>query len=458
MTQTKNIGTMSKPSMNPVLRGFWSTPSRFKVLYGGRSSSKSWDAAANSVRVAQKVNVRILCVRMFQNKIKQSVYTLIKNQIARFGLSDKFKILGNEIQCLSTGSEFFFYGLARNYEEIKSTEDVDILWIEEAHFLTKEMWIDLEPTIRNEGSEIWIIFNPKLATDFAYQRFVVDPPEGAVVRQINYDENGFLSNTMRATIDRMREEDPEEFDHIYGGQPRQDDDSVIIKRSWVMAAIDAHKKLGIEPTGAQRLGYDVGDTGDNCATVRAKGLLTQEIREWQGSEDELMKSAKIVYAQAREHQAKIWYDNIGVGAFSGSKFQELNAETKARIKYDGFGAGSRIHKPEKIYQHGIKNKDFFSNLKAQAWWLVADRFRNTYAAIHNGEKFKDHELIAIDGSVDHLEKLIDELCTPKKDFDSYGKVKVQSKKDLVSSPNIAEAFIIAYSPLIASSVNYGDIL
>ncbi|HEE4467329.1 TPA: PBSX family phage terminase large subunit, partial [Klebsiella pneumoniae] len=31
----------SKPTLNPVLRSFWTTQARNKVLYGGRSSSKS---------------------------------------------------------------------------------------------------------------------------------------------------------------------------------------------------------------------------------------------------------------------------------------------------------------------------------------------------------------------------------------------------------------------------------
>ena len=48
-----------------------------------------------------------------------------------------------------------------------------------------------------------------------------------------------------------------------------------------------------------------------------------------------------------------------------------------------------------------------------------------------------------------LDKLIDELSTPMRDFDNSGKVKVESKKDLakrdIMSPNIADSFIIANS-------------
>ena len=106
------------PTLNPVLRDFWSMWARIYVLYGGRGSSKSWDAAGRAIAIAQMCCVRILCTRQFQNKIENSVYTLLKNQILRFGLQDDFIILNTKIIHKYTGSEFIFYGLWRNIEEI----------------------------------------------------------------------------------------------------------------------------------------------------------------------------------------------------------------------------------------------------------------------------------------------------------------------------------------------------
>lgn len=48
----------------------------------------------------------------------------------------------------------------------------------------------LIPTVREEGSEIIITFNPELETDETYQRFVVHPPPNAVVVKINYHDIG----------------------------------------------------------------------------------------------------------------------------------------------------------------------------------------------------------------------------------------------------------------------------
>ena len=452
-----------KPTLNPALKPFWQKPARNRVLYGGRDSTKSWDAAGMAIAIAQSCSVRVLCTRQFQNKIEESVYTLLKIQIARFGLSDDFTILNTKIIHKYTGSEFIFYGLWRHVEEIRSLEGVDIHWAEEAHLLSKEQWDIIEPTLRKEGSQHWIIFNPRFITDFVWKRFVVKPPPDTVSRQINYDENPFLSNTSRKVIEGVKAEDEEDYRHRYLGEPKSDDDRVIIKRSHLLAAVDAHKKLGIVPTGSKRIGYDVADDGNDMnATVAAYGLLAMSVQEWKGKTDDLMGSCSRVHMQARQLQADIFYDNIGIGAFAGSKFKELNASTRARIRYKGFGAGAKKHKPDAEYQPGICNKDFFSNLKAQAWWLVADRLRNTYDAVHHGQVFAEHELISINSGMEHLERLIDELSTPRQDFDTAGRVKVESKDDLaarnIPSHNLADAFIMAYNPLIGTLINYKDLL
>ena len=101
----------STPTLNPALRDFWLTPARNRVLYGGRSSSKSWDAAGFAVYLATQCNIRVLCARQFQNKIAESVYTLLKIQISRFGLANQFAITENTIRHKVTGAEFMFYGL-----------------------------------------------------------------------------------------------------------------------------------------------------------------------------------------------------------------------------------------------------------------------------------------------------------------------------------------------------------
>lgn len=445
------------PTLNPCLRSFWLQPARNRVLYGGRASSKSWDAAGFAIFLAQSCSVRFLCARQFQNRIEESVYTLLKIQIERFGLRDQFRILDNKIIHKRTGSEFVFYGLWRHIKEIKSLEGIDICWLEEAHALTEAQWDILEPTLRKEGSQFWVIFNPQLVTDFAWKRFVVNPPPNTIKRLINYTENPFLSITIRDVISAAEAEDYEDYEHIYLGVPRDDDDTAIIKRSWIMAAIGAHKVLGIEPSGSDRIGFDVADSGaDKCALVAAHGPLATWSDLWKGREDELLKSCTRAWSAAADRRADITYDSIGVGATAGAKFNELNDTDDARgrrlyINHVGFNAGGAVWQPEVRYANSQrKNKDMFSNIKAQAWWLVSDRLRNTFNAVRNGAVFDQADMIFIDEDMPNLSQLVEELATPKRDFDLAGKVKVESKKDLdkreIPSPNLADAFIMAFTP------------
>jgi phage terminase large subunit len=449
------------PSLNPALRDFWLTPARIRVLYGGRSSSKSWDAAGFAIFLTQRMRLRFLCTRQFQNKIEESVYTLLKVQIERFGLQKQFKILDNKIICRSTGSEFVFYGLWRHVSEIKSLEGIDVHWAEEAHLLTEDQWKIIDPTLRKEGSQHWIIFNPRLATDFTYQRFVRKPPPDTVSRLINYTENPFLSSTILKVIEGAKAEDEDEFRHIYMGEPKLDDAKSVIQRAWLMAAIDAHKTLGIEIRGAKRKGFDVADAGEDfCATVDAHGPLATSSEMWKGGENELLKSCTRVYMAAQAGGSAIVYDAIGVGAGAGAKFNELNAVTTGpRVEHSKFFAGGSVFKPDSKYTGTeVLNKDFFSNIKAQAWWLVADRLRNTYNAVRHGQKFPDDEMIFIDGSMPNLDQLMDELSTPLRDYDLAQRVKVESKKDLakrgIASPNIGDAFIMAFLPSVMKKTSF----
>src|SRR3990172_43246 len=110
--------------LNPALRDFWRAKSRYKALYGGRASSKSHDAAGFAVFLAANYKVRILCARQFQNRISESVYNLIKDKIENSEFNGEFDLTKNSIVHKGTGSEFIFYGIARNLSEIKSTEGI----------------------------------------------------------------------------------------------------------------------------------------------------------------------------------------------------------------------------------------------------------------------------------------------------------------------------------------------
>lgn len=424
-------------------------PHRYKIAYGGRGSGKSWTIARLLIEISRRINCRILCGRELQNSISDSVIQLLSDTIARCGYQNEFDIQRNRIYHIATGSNFLFYGIKNNPTKIKSLEGVDVCWIEEAENVSKESWDILIPTIRKEGSEIWLSFNPKNILDDTYQRFIVNQPKDSVILKINYDKNEFFPETLRLEMEECKDRDYELYRHVWLGEPVADSDLAVIKPLWIDAAVNAHAKLGFKAEGERRIGFDVADEGaDSNANCMSHGSIVMDCKSWKGGD--VISSADRTLTNATDFAAtKIIYDSIGVGA--GVKAHYNRVLKAGSVEADGFNAGGAVVSPDREYIAGKKNKDMFANIKAQAWWSVRDRFYKTYRAIEFGDVYPVDELISLSATIAELEYLKAELSRPRIDYDNNGRVKVESKKDMakrgIPSPNLADSLIMCYAPL-----------
>lgn len=204
-----------------ALAGIWQ-PMRYKVMHGGRGGGKSWSVAGVLLVMAAAKPLRVLCAREIQKSIKQSVHQLLTDQIARLGLGAFFEVLDTEIRGIN-GSQFFFSGLqSHTVDSIKSFEGCDIVWVEEAHGVSKKSWDVLIPTIRKEGSEIWLTLNPDMETDETYQRFISTPSPDTWVTAINWRDNPWfprvLDDERKKAKRTMLKED---YEHIWEGRARR---------------------------------------------------------------------------------------------------------------------------------------------------------------------------------------------------------------------------------------------
>ena len=211
----------------PDKLGILFKPARYKVLYGGRGSGKSWGVARALIVKALEGKKRILCTREVQRSIKDSVHKLLSDQIEAMGLSGAFRVLETEIRG-PNGSEFLFSGLStQTAESIKSYEGVDICWCEEAQAISDRSWNILAPTIRKPGSEIWITFNPDLDSDPTYQRFVVAPPAGAIVVKMDYHDNPWFPDELEAERVHCQKAMPLDYANIWEGACKSSIDGAI---------------------------------------------------------------------------------------------------------------------------------------------------------------------------------------------------------------------------------------
>jgi len=203
-------------------------PARYKVAYGGRGGAKSWGFARALLLLGIHKKLRILCTREVQKSIRDSVHKLLDDQIQMLGLGHKYQVLDQEIRG-TNGTEIIFAGLsALTVESIKSYEGCDIVWVEEGQTISNRSWKILIPTIRKddrdkytpvlEASEIWISFNPELETDPTFERFVLNPPPGAIVVKMNWRDNPWFNEVLEAERLHCKATEPKDYPNIWEGE------------------------------------------------------------------------------------------------------------------------------------------------------------------------------------------------------------------------------------------------
>lgn len=193
---------------------------RYKVLHGGRGSSKSWTVARALLIQGAQRPMRILCTREVQKSIKESVKRLLDDQIEGLGLGAFYQSLETEIRGLN-GTTFVFSGLASHtVDSVKSFEGCDVCWVEEAQTVSKKSWDILTPTIRKPGSEIWVTFNPLLDTDEVWRRFVENTPPNSCVLQVNWSDNPWFPEVLEQERQHAQETAPDDYDNIWEGKCR----------------------------------------------------------------------------------------------------------------------------------------------------------------------------------------------------------------------------------------------
>jgi phage terminase large subunit len=236
-------------------------PARYKAFLGGRGGGKSWGFSLALLVMGAQQKKRILCTREIQGSIRESVHKLLCTCIENHKLEKFYRITRDAIYG-KNGTEFIFHGLKHDPQKIKSLEGVDICWVEEAQRISNESWDVLIPTIRKEGSQIWISFNPNLETDPTYQRFVINQRPNQLTVKVNYWDNRFFSKELRTEMEYQKEIDYDDYLHIWEGQCKTASDAQIFKNKYVVEDFDSPSSV------TYYYGLDWGFSQDPTAVLR----------------------------------------------------------------------------------------------------------------------------------------------------------------------------------------------
>ena len=246
-------------------------------------------------------------------------------------------------------------------------------------------------------------------------------------------------------------------------------EGVLIPSEWVQAAVDAHIKLGIQPTGKRLGAMDVADEGrDKNAFSTRHGFLLENVREWSGVGSDIYQSVEKVFGfceQDNLEEFRFDEDGLGAGVRGDARAinEQRNAARRPSILATPFRGSGAVFDPDDEAVRGDNgqaarlNKDFFANAKAQSWWRLRKLFQNTWRAVVEGMAYNPDEIISISSSMALKDKLIIELSQPTYSINGVGKIVIDKQPDGTRSPNLADSVMINYAPM-NSALNIWELL
>lgn len=234
---------------------------REAAVYGGRYSLKSHTVARVLLIRARQKKIRVACFREFQNSIADSSHQLLKDLINQYGLTD-FKVTNTSIINTVNGSDFIFNGLHNNEQSVKSTEGIDIAWVEEAQTVSNTSLEVLTPTVRKPGSQLIYTYNRLLEDDPVHHRLVLEGRPNTLIINTNYDialKYGMMPDVIRLEMEDDRDRRPSLYKHKWLGEPSSSERKIY--KDWAIIDEIPHEAR------LERYGLDFGYTNDPTAII-----------------------------------------------------------------------------------------------------------------------------------------------------------------------------------------------
>ena len=442
----------------------YESDSRYRIAVGGRGSGKSMTIAMLCILEAIQ-GKKILCCREYQNSIQESVHALIASLIDSLGVQG-FNVTRDKISH-SSGGEFIFKGLARNAESIKSLFGTDVCWVEEGQTISEESLRLLTPTIREAGSYFFITANPRSEADPLTERFLkgrmltlrqegIYRDETHTIVRANYTENPYFPAELE--VERQKDKatlSDAEYEHIWEGQTLDEVDTSIIIPDWFNAAVGLAESIKLRPSGAKVVAHDVSDLGkdDKAVVVRHGPVILTVAAKSDGTASDGLDWA-IQHVDDFRADTFIWdSDGIGLG-LAREVERQLGPRNVRTVPFHG---GERADNPDAMYDHHRTNKDAFFNRRAQAYWMLRDRFYKSYQ-LSQGEYVDPDECIFLDPDMPNLSALRAEVCRIPRKPNAHGKIQLMTKSEMAKpplnlpSPNLADALAYAFS--ISDDITY----
>lgn len=305
---------------------------RYTIFHGGRGSAKSMSCATALVIRAAAEPLRILCFREIQESIDESVKAIIEQRIKDCGLEYFFRIGKKEINGLN-GSKFIFRGLSdETNDSIKSLNDIDIAWGEEGQAISKDSLQKFLPTIRKDTSEIWFTMNPELDTDPVYVTFIEKRPANARIIQVNWDQNPFWNAAMEAERLRSKNDDPDDYDHIWEGIPKSAVAGAIYRKEMhSLVTGNRIRPLSADPVLSTHAVFDLGINDMTSITISQADISGLRVLAFHEDHNNDLKEYSDWLKDNGWKDAIVWFPHDG-----GARSIQTNMTSKAMMESYGW--------------------------------------------------------------------------------------------------------------------------
>jgi phage terminase large subunit len=259
----------------------------YRGSYGGRGSAKTRTfAKMAAVRGAMfgdaGVHGVVVCGREFMNSLADSSFAEVKTAIAEEPwLAAKYDVGESYIRTKDGRVEFAFIGLRRSLMSLKSKSRILILWVDEAEQVSEDAWMIVDPTVREEESEIWVTWNPARKKSATHMRFRADPPPMSKIVEMNWRDNPWFPSKLNIKRLHDQEKRPDQYDHVWEG-----DFVTVVEGAYFAKSLSEARAKGrignvsADPLMTVRAIWDIGGTGakaDACAIWIAQ-FVGREIR------------------------------------------------------------------------------------------------------------------------------------------------------------------------------------
>lgn len=268
----------AKIEIPPKLIPLFTKPElRYRCSWGGRGSAKTRTfALMTAVRgymfAEQGISGSILCGREFMNSLEESSMEEIKQAIRSIPfLNDYYDIGEKYIRSKNRMINYLFTGLRNNLDSVKSKARILIAWVDEAESVSEVAWRKLLPTVREEGSEIWVTWNPERRDSATTTRFMhseIFDDDGNLIGlgiEMNYHDNPWFPEVL--DLERKRDKqnhDDATYQWIWEGRFLERSDAQVFK--------DSYKETDFVPSNewtGPYYGLDFGFAQDPTACVKA---------------------------------------------------------------------------------------------------------------------------------------------------------------------------------------------